>query len=88
VIFLSDNGPQQPRYNSGLLERKGNPHEGGIRVPFLIRWPNHFQGGLQINTIAAHIDVTPTLLDLCGVPPPSAVKFDGVSLRPLLAQLA
>src|SRR5208282_2695406 len=41
VIFLSDNGPQQPRYNSGLLDLKGNTHEGGVRVPFFVRWPGH-----------------------------------------------
>ena len=48
VIFLSDNGPQQARYNSGLLDLKGNTHEGGVRVPFFVRWPGHFQAGLRL----------------------------------------
>jgi arylsulfatase A-like enzyme len=60
VIFLSDNGPQQPRYNNGLLDLKGNPHEGGVRVPFLVRWPGHYQAGRVVEQIAAHIDLAPT----------------------------
>jgi len=84
VIFLTDNGPQQPRYVSGMRERKGNTHEGGIRVPFFVRWPGHLPAGKTIDRIAAHIDVPPTLLDLCGVTTPARVKFDGISLKPLL----
>ncbi len=84
VIFLTDNGPQQPRYNAGMFQRKGSTHEGGIRVPFFVRWPGRFDAGRKIDRIAAHLDVTPTLLDVCGVAKPSRVKFDGVSLLPLL----
>jgi arylsulfatase A-like enzyme len=84
VIFLTDNGPQQVRYNSGMLDRKGNAHEGGIRVPFFIRWPGHFPAGRTVGHIAAHIDVVPTLLDICGVTKPGRVRMDGLSLFPLL----
>jgi len=84
VIFLTDNGPQQPRYNSGMLDLKGNTHEGGVRVPFFIRWPGHLEAGRAVDRIAAHIDVAPTLLELCGVKKPAGVKFDGISLLPLL----
>ena len=84
VIFLSDNGPQQPRYNSGLLDLKGNTHEGGVRVPCFVRWPGRLEVGRAVGRIAAHIDVAPTLLELCGVPKPAGVQFDGVSLVPLL----
>ena len=83
VIFLTDNGPQQVRYNSGMLDRKGSVHEGGIRVPCFLRWPGHWSPK-AIDRISAHIDLTPTVLDLCGVSPPAAVRFDGRSLRPLL----
>jgi hypothetical protein len=84
VIFLTDNGPQQRRYNSGLLDLKGNTHEGGVRVPFFVRWPGQLEAGRAVGRIAAHIDVAPTLLELCGVPKPPGVQFDGVSLVPLL----
>ncbi len=84
VIFLTDNGPQQARYNSGMLDLKGNTHEGGIRVPFYVRWPGHFQAGRTVDRIAAHIDVAPTLLDLAQATKPAQVAFDGISLLPLL----
>jgi len=84
VIFLTDNGPQHPRYNSGMLERKGSTHDGGIRVPFFVRWPGRVEAGRKIDRIAAHIDLAPTLLEICGAPKPTNVKFDGISLAPLL----
>ena len=84
ILFLSDNGPQQPRYNSGLLDLKGNTHEGGVRVPFFVRWPGQFPAGRTVDRIAAHIDVAPTLLELCQAEKPPGVAFDGLSLAPLL----
>ena len=84
VMFLTDNGPQQRRYNSGMLDLKGNTHEGGIRVPFFVRWPGQLQAGRAVDRIAAHIDVPPTLLELCNAKKPAGVKFDGISLLPLL----
>ena len=82
VIFLTDNGPQQVRYNSGMLMRKGNVHEGGVRVPFFVRWPAVLKGNRDVTTIAAHIDVTPTLLAACGIAP--AKNLDGLDLLPLM----
>jgi len=83
VIFLTDNGPQQPRYNAGLPRLKGTVHEGGIRVPFFVRRTGAFRPH-TVDRIAAHIDVAPTLLDAAGVTTPPAVRFDGRSLLPLL----
>lgn len=84
VAFLTDNGPQQPRYNAGLRGLKGTVHDGGIRVPFFVRWPGRVPANRTIDRIAAHIDVVPTLLDLIGVSVPPGVRLDGRSLRPLL----
>lgn len=87
VIFLSDNGPAWDRkltYIAGLRGKKGWVYEGGIRVPCLFSWPVGFKGGRKIDRIAAHIDVMPTLLEAAGVKLPKDVKFDGVSLMPLL----
>lgn len=83
VIFLTDNGPQQPRYNGGLRGRKGSVFEGGTRVAFFVRWPAGLPGNRDIHRVAAHIDVTPTLLEACGVRAPADVAFDGMSLLKL-----
>ena len=84
VIFLTDNGPQQPRYNGVLRDLKTSVYEGGIRVPCLVRWPGHCKAGTKIDWPAAHIDLAPTLLEACGIEPPARVRFDGVSLLSLL----
>lgn len=84
VIFMTDNGPQQPRYNAGMFQRKGSTHEGGIRVPFFVCWLGHFESGRTVDRVTAHIDVAPTLLDICRAAKPANVRFDGVSLLPLL----
>jgi arylsulfatase A-like enzyme len=84
VVFLTDNGPAKVRFNAGLRGWKGSVFDGGIRVPCYIRWPGHFLAGHVVDRIAAHIDMVPTLLDACGVPPPAGVHFDGKSLIPLL----
>ena len=84
VIFLTDNGPQQVRYTSGMRGRKGSVYDGGIRVPCFVRLPGKLKAGLSIDRIAAHIDLTPTVLEACGVPKTDDVKLDGVSLWPLL----
>jgi len=84
VIFLTDNGPAQVRFNAGLRGRKGTVYEGGIHVPCFIRWPGHLTAGSVVDRIAAHIDLVPTLLEACGVPAPSGLRLDGRSLWPLL----
>lgn len=83
VVFFTDNGPQQVRYNAGLRGRKGSVYDGGIRVPCFVRWPARLEPR-KVDRIAAHIDLAPTLLAACGVEPPSDVAFDGRSLLPLL----
>jgi arylsulfatase A-like enzyme len=82
VIFLSDNGPQQDRFNAGLRGRKGSVYQGGIQVPFFLRWPRMVQPGGRVGAIAAHIDVFPTLLEACGVALPADRRIDGRSLLP------
>jgi hypothetical protein len=84
IVFLTDNGPQQPRFNSGMRDRKGSVHDGGICVPFFVRWPGKLQAGREVTQIAAHIDLAPTLLEACGIAKPPNAVFDGVSLWPLL----
>jgi arylsulfatase A-like enzyme len=84
VIYFSDNGPNSWRWNGGMKGIKGSTDEGGVRSPFMIRWPGHIKPGTHIPQIAGAIDLLPTLADLAGVPVPPAKPLDGISLRPLL----
>ncbi len=86
VIFLTDNGPQRDRFNAGMRGRKGTVYQGGIRVPFFLRWPAAIKPGTSSDRTAAHIDVLPTLLDIAGAAKlaNNAPWMDGRSLLPLL----
>ena len=70
VVFLTDNGPANVRFNAGLRGWKASVYDGGIHVPCYIRWPGHLPAGGVVDRIAAHIDLAPTLLDACGVARP------------------
>ncbi|MDF1813904.1 MAG: arylsulfatase [Verrucomicrobiales bacterium] len=90
-IFTTDNGTATGRavFDGGMRGAKGSEYDGGHRVPFFIHWPaGNLKGGRLVNEITAHVDVVPTLIDLCEVAPPKGVKFDGRSIRPLLENTA
>lgn len=84
VIFLSDNGPAYSRYNAGLKGIKAQPHEGGVRVPCFWRWPARWQTPGMIQPRLAHIDVLPTLVELCGLNGAQTLELDGQSFASLL----
>lgn len=84
VIFMTDNGPQQVRYVAGMRGRKGSVYQGGVRVPFYVKYPARYAGNRDIETTTAHIDVLPTLAQVCQVPLPKDRKIDGRSFLPLL----
>ena len=84
VLYFSDNGPNSWRWNGGMKGRKGTVDEGGLRSPFLIRWPGHIRPGTRVTQIAGAIDLLPTLTDLAGVRIVSTKPLDGKSLKPLL----
>ncbi len=84
VIFMSDNGGVSRHFKAGLRGNKGSVWEGGIRVPFFVRWPEKFPAGVKIEAMAQHIDVFPTLCELIGAPLPSDRKIDGKSLLSLI----
>jgi len=86
VIFMSDNGagakPRSPQTNAPLTSGKGSLHEGGIRVPLIVRGPNT-KAGSTCRTPVTGCDLLPTICELAGVPNvPKAVE--GMSLVPLL----
>jgi arylsulfatase A-like enzyme len=87
LVFMTDNGSAQGDkvFNAGMRGKKGSPYEGGHRVPCFLRWPT---GGLDkpvaVERLAAHLDLLPTLVDLCTLQLPRPIQFDGTSLKPLL----
>jgi arylsulfatase B len=86
-IFTTDNGTSSGAkiFNSGMRGAKGSQFDGGHRVPFFLRWPaGGFDQARDIVPITAHVDVVPTLLELCDIPAPDDIRFDGVSIVPLL----
>ena len=65
IVFLSDNGgPPDHGSQAPLRSWKGSYYEGGIRVPFLVRWPGKIKPGTESITPVMAIDLYPTMLDL------------------------
>ena len=89
IWLLSDSGPaslpdsQETRYNAFLRGARGSVHEGGVRVPSLVRWPIGIPEGTEFDRIGSVIDVLPTLVDLARIDSSPAL-LDGMSLAPAL----
>jgi len=82
VFFLNDNGAgrQNQGDNSPLRGGKGNIYEGGVRVPFAIRWPGEFEPGAVYDPPVSALDIAATSLVAAGAEVPPI--FDGVDLLP------
>jgi arylsulfatase A-like enzyme len=90
LIFTTDNGTAAgfrsgKGFNAGMRGAKGSLYDGGHRVPCFIRWPSGgLTGGRDVANLTSHVDMIPTLADLCGVRIPEETQLDGISLAPLL----
>ncbi len=87
VIFLSDNGAEGPegsRYNAGMRGMKGTVHEGGVRVPMFVRWPGKIEADRALGQLTAHVDLLPTIAELCRIDEVQTKPLDGRSVAPLL----
>jgi arylsulfatase A-like enzyme len=85
VVFASDNGPNPPfakhRRTGGLRGMKWSLHEGGIRMPCIVRWPARIPAGIvDALTISGAVDLLPTICALAGVAAPKDVALDGEDL--------
>jgi arylsulfatase A-like enzyme len=69
--------------NTPLRSGKGSLYEGGVRVPFIVRWPGKVTAGSALGTPTVHVDLFPTLLELSGAAKPRQA-LDGESLLPLM----
>ena len=90
ICFISDNGgpitrnsPNSSR-NTPLRGGKGETWEGGIRVPFFMKWPGHLKAGVTFTQPVIQMDLTATVLALAGQEVDSKWPMDGVNLMPFL----
>jgi len=87
VFFHSDNGGYGPATSMAPLRgSKGMLHEGGIRVPLVVRWPGSISTGFEDETPVIGIDLFPTIAEMTGTTPDLDTPLDGVSLYPLLSE--
>ncbi len=87
LVFLTDNGTTMPNnHNSaGMRGNKGSAFEGGHRVPCFIYWPGKgFVNNKEYKELTSVMDLLPTFIDVCNLKIDENIKFDGISLKPLL----
>ena len=84
VIFITDNGPAASNYNGEHKGKKGSVDEGGTRVPSFWCWPGVLEPGTDVDRIANHYDLLPTLAAIAGGSPQEPEKLHGRNLVPLL----
>ena len=87
VVFISDNGgpcDQNASINAPLNGQKGILLEGGIRVPFIMRWQGILPEGQLYHHPVTSLDITPTFLELAGGKMADEDDFDGVNLMPYI----
>ncbi len=85
LLFTSDNGGEtKVTTNAPLRGGKSELYEGGIREPFIIRWPGQVPAGAVCDQPIATVDLYPTLLELAKVEPDPEQHLDGVSVASLL----
>ena len=88
LIYMTDNGTagglkNGRGYDGGMRGQKNSEYDGGHRVPFLIRWPGgKIEAGKSIEHLTAHLDILPTLIDLCELDAPD-IAFDGRNIGDL-----
>jgi arylsulfatase A-like enzyme len=85
IFYLSDNGGHtMGASNLPFRGHKGMLFEGGIRVPFLLYWPDGIDGGRKYAGAISSLDIFPTILSAAGIPVPEGLSLDGTDLIPIL----
>ena len=83
VMFSSDNGPWYQGSPGQLRGRKGSTYEGGVREPFIARFPGKIPKNVVCKAVAGTVDIVPTVLKLTGAAGPK-LPVDGIDIWPLL----
>ena len=84
VLGKLPDGTAMKSFNAGMKGQKGSAEEGGVRVPFLVRWDGHWKAGRDFETVSAHIDILPTFAAIAGIKTLPKNQVEGRSLLPLL----
>lgn len=84
IIFISDNGGSGNGGNAPLKGSKSTMWEGGLRVPFIARWPGKLPAGKVTDEFLTSLEFVPTLLAAAGSQGPEGVKMDGFNMLPIL----
>ena len=84
LVFTSDNGGTQASSQEPLRGSKGGYYEGGIREPFIMRWPGITKPGAKCDVPVINVDLFPSFLAAVGAAVPEGKQLDGESLLPLL----
>lgn len=84
VVFTSDNGATPDSSQEPLRGNKGCYYDGGIREPFIIRWPGKAKPGSKSDVPIINVDLYPTFLAAAGAKPPDDQPLDGENLISLL----
>lgn len=84
VVFMSDNGGSGNGGNAPLKGAKSTMWEGGLRVPFLARWPGQLPAGKVTDEFLTGLELFPTFSAIAGAKPPKDVILDGFNLLPVL----
>jgi arylsulfatase A-like enzyme len=83
VVFTSDNGAERFSYNWPASESKVSLHDGGIRVPAIVRWPGRVPAGRTTDETVISMDWTATMLAVAGTTADPRYPLDGLDLLPL-----
>jgi arylsulfatase A-like enzyme len=83
-LFISDNGGSGNGGNAPLKGSKSTMWEGGLRVPFIARWPGKLPAGKVTDEFLTSLEFVPTLLAAAGAAAPEGVKMDGFDMLPIL----
>lgn len=85
IVFTSDNGPWHVGNPGALRGRKGQPMEGGQRVPMIAAWPGQVPSGKVVKAASMNFDFFPTVFRLTGLELPNDRAIDGRDIWPLLS---
>ncbi|PDH28366.1 MAG: hypothetical protein CNC89_04885 [Puniceicoccaceae bacterium MED-G31] len=102
ILFVSDNGPARTTFKgmpehwprgemlgstAGLRGYKGTFYEGGVRVPYILSWPQKIATAITSNYPVTTLDIIPTLSSLAGASLDQQQAVDGIDLSPLISKV-